>query len=207
MIESIQEFQRGKPGYEGYLSDRVAALPEILSDAGYLTFMSGKWHLGLSPEHWPCKRGFHRSYTLLPGAANHYGWEPQIEANDTKPRVIRGTPVFYAEDDKTIEPKDLGPDFYSTDAFTDKLIQYLDERSDDEKDKPFFGYLAYSSPHWPLQAPDEDVNDYRGRYDAGPEALRQERFKALKSLGLVAEHGKALPLRSNLWPRARPDSF
>ena len=58
MIESIQEFQKDQPGYEGYLSDRVAALPELLKDAGYLTMMAGKWHLGLTADRWPCKRGF-----------------------------------------------------------------------------------------------------------------------------------------------------
>jgi arylsulfatase A-like enzyme len=66
MIESIQEYQKGQPGYEGYLSDRVAALPELLRDAGYVTLMSGKWHLGLTPDRYPSKRGFDRSFTLLP---------------------------------------------------------------------------------------------------------------------------------------------
>jgi len=66
MGESIREFQRGKPGYEGYLNDKVAALPELLKDAGYFTLMSGKWHLGLTPDRYPSRRGFDRSYTLLP---------------------------------------------------------------------------------------------------------------------------------------------
>lgn len=66
MAESIPEFQRGKPGYEGYLNDRVVPLPELLRDSGYYTLMSGKWHLGLHREKWPCARGFDRSYSLLP---------------------------------------------------------------------------------------------------------------------------------------------
>lgn len=66
MSEKMQEFQRGKPGYEGYLNDRVVALPELLQDAGYHTLMSGKWHLGLTPDRFPCTRGFDRSYSLLP---------------------------------------------------------------------------------------------------------------------------------------------
>jgi arylsulfatase A-like enzyme len=66
MIEGIKEFQKGQPGYEGYLNDRVAALPEILRDAGYFTLMSGKWHLGLTPDRYPSKRGFDRSFSLLP---------------------------------------------------------------------------------------------------------------------------------------------
>lgn len=66
MSENLLPHQRGKPGYEGFLNDQVAALPEVLEDAGYHTMMSGKWHLGLVPERWPCKRGFKRSWSLLP---------------------------------------------------------------------------------------------------------------------------------------------
>lgn len=66
MAESLKEFQRGKPGYEGYLNDSVVALPELLQDAGYHTLMSGKWHLGLTPDRYPCARGFDRSFSLLP---------------------------------------------------------------------------------------------------------------------------------------------
>lgn len=66
MYEGLREFQIGKPGYEGYLNDRVAALSELLQDDGYHTLLTGKWHLGLTPDRWPCERGFDRSYTLLP---------------------------------------------------------------------------------------------------------------------------------------------
>lgn len=66
MAEHISKYQQGKAGYEGYLNDNVAPLPELLRDAGYKTFMSGKWHLGLTPDHWPVARGFDRSFTLLP---------------------------------------------------------------------------------------------------------------------------------------------
>lgn len=199
MIESIRDFQRGKPGYEGYLSDRVAALPELLRDAGYTTLMSGKWHLGLTPDRWPITRGFTRSYSLLPGAANHYGWEPQLMEGESNP--LKRTPVFYVEDDQHIKTKDLGKDFYSTDAFGDKMMQYLRERQEnevqEEKEKPFFAYLAFSAPHWPLQAAEEDVQPYHGRYDEGPEVLRKERLESLKKMGLVPEHGTSLCLSSN----------
>lgn len=78
-LGQLSEFVRaspahqGAPGHEGYLLPSVAALPEILSDGGYFTLMSGKWHLGLKPEHDPHQRGFSRSFALLPGCANHYG--------------------------------------------------------------------------------------------------------------------------------------
>ncbi|KAH8586026.1 arylsulfatase [Bisporella sp. PMI_857] len=189
MAETLKEFQKGKPGYEGYLNDRVVSLPELLKDAGYHTLMSGKWHLGLTPDRYPCARGFDRSFTLLPGAANHYGWEPQIMENESLPRMLGSTRPFYVEDDKGLRPQDLGKNFYSTDAFADKLLQYFGDRSahNGNLNKPFFAYLAFSAPHWPLQAPQEDIDDYRGMYDDGPEALRQKRLKSLKSLGLIPE--------------------
>ncbi|KAF3481703.1 arylsulfatase [Arthroderma uncinatum] len=191
MNESQTEFQRGKPGYEGYLNDRVVALSELLQDAGYQTLMSGKWHLGLDPDRTPQARGFDRSYALLPGAANHYGWEPQLRHRDEKlPALMSHIPSFYVEDDKTIEPKDLGEHFYSTVAFTDKMIGYLEDRTKDVEGasgKPFFAYLPYSAPHWPLQAPSEDIADYRGVYDEGPEVLRQKRLQKLEELGLIPD--------------------
>lgn len=76
MAEALTPELIGKPGYEGYLNDRVVALPELLREAGYQTLMSGKWHLGLKAELAPHARGFERSFALLPGAANHYGFEP-----------------------------------------------------------------------------------------------------------------------------------
>ena len=72
MAETIREFQKGRPGYEGYLNDRVAALPEILQDAGYFTIMSGKWHLGMTPDRYPSQRGFEKSFALLPVSFNWY---------------------------------------------------------------------------------------------------------------------------------------
>ncbi|TKX26324.1 sulfatase-like protein 1 [Elsinoe australis] len=154
MAESIREFQKGKAGYEGYLNERVAPLPELLRD----------------------------------GAANHYGYEPHLLPGDKRPKLLAETNVFYVEDSKKIEPHELGPDFYSTDAFGDKLISYLSSRTPEEKSSPFFGYLAYSAPHWPLQAPDEDIAAYKGRYDSGPEVLRQERLASLKKAGLIPAH-------------------
>jgi arylsulfatase A-like enzyme len=185
MAESIQDFQRGKPGYEGYLNDRVAALPEVLQDAGYHTIMSGKWHLGLTPDRFPAKRGFEKSFTLLPGAANHYNYEPQLRDNDTKSRLEKMTPALYAENEEIVDNEKLPDDFYSSDYFTERLLGFLKDRDDD---RPFFAYYTFSAPHWPLQAPEENIAPYYGVYDDGPERLRQRRFGKLKELGLVAEH-------------------
>ena len=188
MVETIREFEKDQPGYEGYLNDRVAALPELLRDAGYFTAMSGKWHLGLTPDRYPCKRGFERSFSLLPGAANHYGYEPQLKDQDSQPDIFAETNCVYVEDDRDVEVSELPSDFYSSDFFTTKMLQYLNERTPQQKEQPFFAYLPYCAPHWPLQAPEEDRLAYRGVYDDGPDALRQKRIARLKELGLIPRH-------------------
>lgn len=187
MAEALTPELEGKPGYEGHLNERVVALPELLREAGYQTLMAGKWHLGLKPEQTPHARGFERSFSLLPGAANHYGFEPPYD--ESTPRILKGTPALYVEDERYLDTLPEG--FYSSDAFGDKLLQYLKER---DQSRPFFAYLPFSAPHWPLQAPREIVEKYRGRYDAGPEALRQERLARLKELGLVEADVEAHPV-------------
>ena len=119
MAESIRPDQQGQPGYEGYLNDQVVALPELLKDAGYYTVMSGKWHLGLTPERFPARRGFEKSFTLLPGAANHYAFEADIPDSEV-PGLLKVTRGLYAENDQYIDS--ISADFYSSDAFTDKLL-------------------------------------------------------------------------------------
>jgi len=163
---------KGAPGYEGYLNDRVVALPELLRDAGYLTLMSGKWHLGNTIDRSPWARGFERSFALLPGGASHYGGSRAV--------VSLGVPTLYTEDDQFVT---VGDDFYSSDSYTDTLLRYFRERPEDDE-RPFFAYLPFQAPHWPLQAPAELIARYRGRYDAGPDALREERLATLKRLGL-----------------------
>ena len=175
MLELAIPGFRGAPGYEGYLNDRVVALPELLRDAGYLTLMSGKWHLGKTIETSPWARGFERSFALLQASASHYG--------GTAARGFSPVPTLYAEDDRFVT---VGDDFYSSDFYTDTLLRYFRERSEnpEDKDRPFFAYLPFQAPHWPLQAPDESIATYHGRYEAGPDALREARLTALKRLGL-----------------------
>ena len=182
MAESIRPEQQGQPGYEGFLNDQVAALPELLHDAGYYTVMSGKWHLGLSPERFPARRGFEKSFALLPGAANHYAFEANIPEHEV-PGLLKVTRGLYAENDEFVTS--LPEDFYSSDDFTTRLLQYLQDDTA-RAGRPFFAYLPFSAPHWPLQAPAEDIQKYRGLYDAGPEVLRTQRLKKLQDLGLVA---------------------
>ncbi|KAH7165274.1 alkaline-phosphatase-like protein, partial [Dactylonectria macrodidyma] len=147
--------------------------------------MSGKWHLGLKPEHFPSRRGFKKSFALLPGCANHYGYEPQYQDPTTEPGKFfeTATRALHAEGDRLLGT--LPKDFYSSDAYADRMMEYLDNRSAEEKQQPFFAYLPFSAPHWPLQAPKEVCDKYRGFYDDGPEALRQRRLAKLKALGMV----------------------
>ncbi|WP_028449462.1 arylsulfatase [Chitinibacter tainanensis] len=186
--EILTPAHAGQPGYEGYLNDRIAPLPQILHDAGYYTIMSGKWHLGKTLDRTPAARGFERSFALLPGAANHYGFEAPIGEEEI-PRLLKSTRGLYAEDGAFVDT--LPDDYYSSDYFTDKLLQYFSEAPDE---RPFFAYLPYSAPHWPLQAPDELIAKYADYYHAGPEALRQERLSRLKALGLVDAGVEAHPV-------------
>ncbi|KAI1459667.1 alkaline-phosphatase-like protein [Annulohypoxylon moriforme] len=173
----------GKAGYEGYLNNDVATLPEILGDNGYFTVMSGKWHLGLRASQGPWERGFQKAFAMLPGCCNHYGWEPVQERFP-----VGGRPIHAEKGNKVDIPpnKTEDPDgFYSTDYYTNRLIQYLESRSEDDKSKPFFSFLPYTAPHWPLQCSKAQRDKYKGIYDDGPYALRERRLRKLVEMGIV----------------------
>ncbi|CAK7242823.1 MAG: hypothetical protein STHCBS139747_004325 [Sporothrix thermara] len=190
-----------KPGYEGYLNFRVAALPEIMQDNGYHTIMSGKWHLGITKEVSPWARGFTKVITTLPGAGNHFNHEPQLYdiPEDKQPKgvgLLKGDGLWMREDKFIRGAKDLPEDFYSSNFFTDEMINYLRTRTDEEREKPFFGYLAFTAPHWPLQAPKEVIGKYKGWYDSGPTAHRDRRVQRLVELGLVPKDVDPAPLHT-----------
>ena len=190
MAEFSDQKIRRNPGYEGHLNQRVAALPELLRDAGYHTLISGKWHLGRTAETSAAARGFERSFILEGAAHNHYNWSPDVPPHKM-PRLLHAVEGTYRDG---LEPvTELPEGFYSSDAFTDRLLQYLGERPEDDQ-RPFFAYLPFSAPHFPLQAPAELIAKYHGRYDAGPDALRQQRLARLKKLGLVPADVEAHPV-------------
>ena len=170
MAEELRENQKDNPGYEGYLNFRVEALPEILLDAGYHTYMAGKWHLGMTKETSPGARGFEHYFSLLQGGAGHLDEMPLIGPN----------PAVYEEDGERIV---LPEDFYSSRTYSEKMIEYLENRPDDGK--PFFAYLTYTAPHWPLQAPKESVAKYAGQYASGYDALQISRFEKMQQIGLI----------------------
>ena len=178
MGEAIAPNQEGKPGYEGFLNQRVVSIAALLKDNGYFTCMSGKWHLGEELQHDPSRRGFQRAYTLLQGGASHFDDEWMLSANYT--------PIYRENGIRVHIPRG----FYSTEFYTSKLIEYLDGNT---ADKPFFAYLSFTAPHDPLHAPNDWIDKYKGDYDAGYDALRQSRLKRLKELGLVAPGVRPFP--------------
>jgi arylsulfatase A-like enzyme len=183
MAEMIRPNQQGKPGYEGYLRSDVATLAERLSVSGYRTLLSGKWHLGLTPEQDPHARGFERSFALLQGGHNHYGTDADPE---------KGGRATYTEQGKRLTQ--LPPDFYSSDTFATRLIEFLGEEPASGKPaRPFFGYLAFTAPHWPLQAPAEDIARYKGRYDEGFDVLRERRLARQRELGILGPMSRRTP--------------
>jgi arylsulfatase len=179
--------RKGLPGYEGYLNDRSLSVAQLLKDGGYHTYIAGKWHIGSgvvgsastsgqTPDQW----GFERSYTLLGGAAtNHFAHEPAGSKNYTENGV-------YVQPGQPGQPGGSGGSptaFYSTDFYTQKLIQYIDSNHGDGK--PFFAYAAFTSPHWPLQVPEPWLSKYKGKYDGGYEPIRAARIARMQGLGIL----------------------
>jgi arylsulfatase A-like enzyme len=163
----------GPDAYLGYLNNRSVTLAEMLRPAGYKTYLAGKWHLGQRDESkWPLQRGFDRFYGLLTGASSYF-----------KPADLRGLTL----DNKQL-PAPTDPDYYTTDAFTDFALQTVREN---KKGDPFFLYLAYTAPHWPLHAREEDIKKFVGKYRNGWDQLRTERHAAMISKGIIS---KDLPL-------------
>jgi len=172
------------PGYEASLSERIAPLPRLLRQAGYHTYTVGKWHLGLTAEKSPFAAGFSRSFSLLDGAGTHFDDVGFFEGGST----------FWQDDDFAEYP--IGR--YSTDVYTDRLIEFIDSNRDDGK--PFFAFAAYTSPHWPLQVPDEHLDLYEGQYDDGYDVLREKNFSALKTAGIIPSDSMLPPGNDEITP-------
>ena len=164
--------QRGAVGYEGYLNDRVATLPQLLRDAGYHTYMVGKWHLGKSPEQIPAARGFERDFSLLDGAGSY--WD-MTNFTGASPLSV------FTEDGRYLTK--LPDDYYATKTYTDKLIGFIDANRGDGK--PFFAYVAHQAPHDPYHLPRDWRNRHVGEYDRGWDAVRAERLKRQVELGIM----------------------
>jgi arylsulfatase len=157
----------GRPGYRGVVSDDAQTIAQVLEPAGYRCFMSGKWHLG-TPD--PTQNGFEEFYGTLVSAKRFF--DPDHLVRFPKGRKARQYP----------EGK-----FYATDAVTDHALEFL-KLARETPAKPWFLYLAFNAPHFPLHAPREEVDKYADRYHGGWDQLRAERLKRMKSLGIVPGH-------------------
>ncbi|MFB6341943.1 arylsulfatase [Saccharicrinis sp. FJH62] len=159
----------GTDGYQGHLNQNCVTMAQVLQQNGYHTYMTGKWHLGyFEPENRPLQRGFEKYYGIIAGASSYL-----------KPSGSRG--LTY-QDQKLPAPDQP---YYTTDAFTDSAIAFI--KSNPVKD-PFFLYLAFNAPHWPLQAKEEDIEKFRGKYKTlGWDKMRENRLSKQKELGIFNE--------------------
>lgn len=177
MAEFLADNQRGQPGYEGFLNTRVATIAERLRPAGYRTLMAGKWHLGA--QSLPSDRGFEESFTLVDGAGSHYS---DIGYADFKAKV-----TYLRNGQAAALPKD----FYSSDFYTSEIIAQIDRGKG--SGKPFFAYLAFTAPHWPLHAPQKLIAKYDTVYAGGWDELRERRFRRLQALGIISPDARMAP--------------
>jgi arylsulfatase A-like enzyme len=179
----------------------IAALPEVLQDAGYFTAMAGKWHLGYKDDFGPHARGFDRSFAMLPGCANHFGWEPAWNKEPGGQRPAKFVPghsaPLYTEDGTRHMPtpntvSDPSRGFYSSNTYAETLIRYLETREDSSQ--PFFAFLPFGAPHYPLQCPPADRDKYAGKYADGPDSLRLRRLDSLRKIGMVPKDAVPHPV-------------
>ncbi|MFL2554687.1 MAG: sulfatase-like hydrolase/transferase [Candidatus Rariloculaceae bacterium] len=152
------------------LSLNWAILPELLQEAGYETYMTGKWDLGLEDGYTPATRGFDRSFVQVGASASYFA------------EVLWGNYSLYELDGERVEYEALPDDFYATNYYTDKMIEFIKAN---EGAAPWFAYVPYTAPHWPLQVPEESLSRFAGSYDAGYDALREERVARAGELGVI----------------------
>ena len=172
MLEIQADNQFGKPGYEGHLNDSVVTVATLLRDAGYHTYMAGKWHLGHDEDTIAHARGFDRSFMLGESGADNWVEQPYAPFYER---------VHYYEDDKLVSlPTE---DYFSTEHYTDTIINYIDSNIDDGK--PFLAWVGYQAVHYPHQAPKPYIDKYDGVYDSGFADLREKRLARQVELGIV----------------------
>ena len=168
---------KGHDAYRGDLNNNCMTIAEVLKQAGYRTYMTGKWHVTRysasdGPKHnWPLQRGFERYYGTIQGAANYF--DPGTLCRDNTYISPLNDPEYKSES------------YYYTDALSDNAVRFLREHHDKTPDKPFFLYMAFTAAHWPLNAPEKAIAKYKGNYDKGYAYYRQQHFERLKQMGLI----------------------
>ncbi|MDA0977759.1 MAG: sulfatase-like hydrolase/transferase, partial [Proteobacteria bacterium] len=170
--ELLAPEQRAHDHYQGVLGDNVVTVATLLEDAGYHTYMAGKWHLGSTPEKRPSRRGFERTVALMDSGADNWEQRPYLALYDQANWFADG------------ERFELPDDFYSSRFLIDKTIEFIDSNLGDGQ--PFFAYVPFQAVHMPVQAPREYTERYMGVYDEGWEALRQSRHERAAEMGIVS---------------------
>lgn len=171
MPETIPPAHLGRPGYETHLNNRVVTIAQLLRAAGYRTYLTGKWHLGHTPDTLPTARGYDRALALSQSGADNF---------EAKPNLLLYQHADWTEDGK---PARLPAHFYSSTLLVDRMIAYID--SEKASGRPFLASINFLANHIPIQATDADIARYRGRYDAGWTRLRSERRKGAIAKGVM----------------------
>ena len=171
MPETMPDEHLGKPGYSGVLNDNAITVASLLRDAGYHTYITGKWHLGKTPDTLPDNRGFDRSFIQADSGSDNWEERPYAPLYDKAAWFENGQPAH------------LPKDYYSSTFIVDKALEYI--AADRQDGKPFFAYLGFQANHVPVQAPKDMIDKYRGRYDQGWTALREARRDRAVALGLI----------------------
>jgi arylsulfatase/uncharacterized sulfatase len=186
MRETIPRSHVGKPGYLGVLDTNVVTVASLLRDSGYRTYVVGKWHVGKEPHNLPPARGFDRS--LIQADSGSDNWETAKRYLDLTDKVN-----WFEDGKEAVMPAD----YYSSKFFIDKTIEYIASGAKQAQNKtPFFAYVAFQANHIPLQAPQEFIAKYKGRYDKGWTVLRQERRDRAIALGLIPKDTPMLTMRT-----------
>ncbi|MHC4753166.1 MAG: arylsulfatase, partial [Planctomycetota bacterium] len=178
---------KGYPAYQGFLNEHCVTIAEALKLGGYRTLMSGKWHVGEDRPHWPIDRGFDKFFGLISGGGNYF---------DITKAKAKGVKRKMAIDDKPYMPPKQG--FYMTDAFSENAVKFVEKYG--RSKEPFFLYLAYTAPHWPLHAWPEDIAKYKGKYRKGWDKLRRERYERMIEMGIIDKQWNMSPRDTATWP-------
>jgi arylsulfatase A-like enzyme len=167
----ILTYDSGPEGYAGNLNQRCATIAEVLKPAGYRSYLSGKWHVSSNlvepTDSWPMQRGFDDFFGTIIGAGSFYDPNTLTRRNQNAEHEARA------------------PGFFYTDAISDEAVKFLRQHREAHANKPFFQYVAYTAPHWPLHAHPEDIAKYKGRFDAGWDQLREQRLARLVASGIL----------------------
>ncbi len=182
MPETVPPEHLGKPGYETHLTNRVVTIAELLRAQGYRTYLTGKWHLGHTPDTLPTARGYERALALSQSGADNF---------ENKPNLLLYDYADWTEDGK---PAQLPAQFYSSTLIVDRMINYIE--SGRTSGKPFLASINFLANHIPIQASDADIAAYRGRYDAGWTALRQSRRAGAIAQGVMPAGVRMVAMRS-----------